>query len=143
MEEFRKKIHRELIVMRIMCVLVIASLFVYKILTRDSDSYFSGVLYGITGAMVALGIGYSVRFNMALKDDVKLKEMYIQQSDERNKQILKESARTSNTIYLFVTAIAAIIAGAFSETVSMTLSIAIVIYSLIEVGVSAYYNKKI
>ena len=143
MEEFRKKIHRELIVMRIMCVLVIASLFVYKILTRDSDSYFSGVLYGVTGAMVALGIGYSVRFNMALKDDVKLKEMYIQQSDERNKQILKESARTSNTIYLFVTAIAAIIAGAFSETVSMTLSIAIVIYSLIEVGVSAYYNKKI
>lgn len=143
MEEFRKKIHRELIVMRIMCVLVIASLFVYKILTRDSDSYFSGVLYGITGAMVALGIGYSVRFNMALKDDVKLKEMYIQQTDERNKQILKESARTSNTIYLFVTAIAAIIAGAFSETVSMTLSIAIVIYSLIEVGVSAYYNKKI
>lgn len=143
MEEFRKKIHRELILMRILCVLVIASLFVYKILTRDSDSYFSGVLYGITGAMVALGIGYSVRFNMALKDDVKLKEMYIQQSDERNKQILKESARTSNTIYLFVTAIAAIIAGAFSETVSMTLSIAIVIYSLIEVGVSAYYNKKI
>ncbi|MBR0511443.1 MAG: hypothetical protein IJJ81_02570 [Ruminococcus sp.] len=143
MEEFRKKIHRELIVMRILCVLVIASLFVYKILTRDSDSYFSGVLYGITGAMVALGIGYSVRFNMALKDDVKLKEMYIQQTDERNKQILKESARTSNTIYLFVTAIAAIIAGAFSETVSMTLSIAIVIYSLIEVGVSAYYNKKI
>lgn len=143
MEEFRKKIHRELIVMRILCVLVIASLFVYKILTRDSDSYFSGVLYGVTGAMVALGIGYSVRFNMALKDDVKLKEMYIQQNDERNKQILKESARTSNTIYLFVTAIAAIIAGAFSETVSMTLSIAIVIYSLIEVGVSAYYNKKI
>lgn len=143
MEEFRKKIHRELIVMRIMCVLVIASLFVYKILTRDSDSYFSGVLYGVTGAMVALGIGYSVRFNMALKDDVKLKEMYIQQTDERNKQILKESARTSNTIYLFATAIAAIIAGAFSATVSMTLSIAIVIYSLIEVGVSAYYNKKI
>lgn len=143
MEEFRKKIHRELIVMRILCVLVIASLFVYKILTRDSDSYFSGVLYGVTGAMVALGIGYSVRFNMALKDDVKLKEMYIQQTDERNKQILKESARTSNTISLFVTAIAAIIAGAFSETVSMTLSIAIVIYSLIEVGVSAYYNKKI
>ncbi|MCR4640353.1 hypothetical protein [Ruminococcus sp.] len=143
MEEFRKKIHRELIVMRILCVLVIASLLIYKILTRDSDSYFSGVLYGVTGAMVALGIGYSVRFNMALKDDVKLKEMYIQQNDERNKQILKESARTSNTIYLFVTAIAAIIAGAFSETVSMTLSIAIVIYSLIEVGVSAYYNKKI
>lgn len=143
MEEFRKKIHRELIVMRILCVLVIASLFVYKILTRDSDSYFSGVLYGVTGAMVALGIGYSVRFNMALKDDVKLKEMYIQQTDERNKQILKESARTSNTISLFATAIAAIIAGAFSETVSMTLSIAIVIYSLIEVGVSAYYNKKI
>ena len=143
MEEFRKKIHTKLIVMQIMCVLAIASLIVYQILTRDSESYLSGVLYGVTGAMVALGIGYSVRFNMALKDNVKLKEMYIQQSDERNKQILKESARTSNTIYLFVTAIAAIVAGSFSQTVSMTLSIMIVVNSFIGVGVSIYYNRKL
>lgn len=143
MEEFRKKIQRKLIAIRILSVLVIVSLIVYKILTRDSDSYFSGVLYGVTGAMVALGIGYSVRFNTALKDDAKLKELYIQQTDERNEQILKESARTSNTIFLFATAIAAIVAGAFSETVSMTLSIMIVVNALINAGVSAYYNRKL
>ncbi|MCQ2490934.1 MAG: hypothetical protein MJ079_05005 [Ruminococcus sp.] len=143
MEEFRKKIQRKLIAIRILIVLVIVSLIVYQILTRDSDSYFSGVLYGVFVVMVGPGLGYSVRLNTALKDDAKLKELYIQQTDERNKQIMKESARTSNTIFLFATAIAAIVAGAFSETVSMTLSIMIVVNALINAGVSAYYNRKL
>lgn len=143
MEEYRKKIQRKIIIMRIIGILLLLVIIAEKIFLEKKDTPYSGLLAGIAVGMLPITIGCCVRFSNALKDEKKLKEMYIQQTDERNKEIIKETMQTSFFIAFFVTVLAILISAAFSKTVAMTLEISIVVYSLIFAGVSVYYNKKL
>ena len=143
MEEYKKKIQKKLVIMRIMGILFLLILIAEKIFLEKKDTFYSGLLAGGVCGMLPITIGCCVRFSNALKDEKKLKEMYIQQTDERNKEIIKETMQTSFFIAFFVTVLAILISAAFSKTVAMTLEISIVVYSLIFAGVSVYYNKKL
>ncbi|MCQ2468473.1 MAG: hypothetical protein MJ100_01505 [Ruminococcus sp.] len=143
MEEYKKKIQKKLVIMRIIGILLLLVIIAEKTFLEKNAPVYAGLLGGIAVGMLPITIGYCVRFSNALKDEKKLKEMYIQQTDERNKEIIKETMQTSFFIAFFVTVLAILISAAFSKIVAMTLEISIVVYSLIFAGVSAYYNKKL
>ena len=142
MEEYRKKIQRKLIIMRIMGILFLLVIIAEKTFLEKNAPVYAGLLGGIAVGMLPITLGYCIRYSNVLKNEEKFKEMYIQQTDERNKEIIKETMQTSFFIALFVTVLAILISAAFSKTVAMTLEISIVVYSLIFAGVSVYYNRK-
>ena len=143
MEEYRKKIQKKLVIMRIMGILFLLILIAEKIFLEKKDTFYSGLLAGGASGIIVVTIGYCVRFSNALKDEKKLKAMYIQETDERNKEIAKKTMATSSMITLYVTAFAVFISGIFSDTVAMTLAVAMIVDALITAGVSAYYNQKL
>ena len=143
MEEYRKKIQRKLIIMRIMGILFLLVIIAEKIFLEKKDTFYSGLLAGGVCGMLPITIGCCVRFSNALKDEKKLKAMYIQETDERNKEIAKKTMATSSMITLYVTAFAVFISGIFSDTVAMTLAVSMIVDALIFAGVSVYYNKKL
>lgn len=143
MEEYRKKIQKKLVIMRIIGILLLLVIIAEKIFLEKKDTFYSGLLAGIVAGMLPITIGRCVRFSKALKDEKKLKEMYIQETDERNKEIAKKTMATSSMITLYVTAFAVFISGIFSDTVAMTLAVSMIVDALITAGVSAYYNQKL
>lgn len=138
MEEYRKEIQKYLMRARILGVVMLLAIIAEKIFIENKDTFFAGVAGGTLGGVLACCIKYS----RALKNEKKLKEMYIQSTDERNIEIAKETAQTSSLITTYLIALAVIVTGAFSKTVSMTLAAVMVVDILITIGVSIYYNKK-
>ena len=68
--------------------------------------------------------------------------MYIKSTDERNIAISKETIRTASVISLMALAIAVIVSGFFSVTVSLTLFAVLLTDTFITCAVKLYYNRK-
>lgn len=142
MEEYRKEIQKYLMRARILGVVMLLAIIAEKIFFENKDTFFAGLLAGVAGGTLGGVLACCIKYSRALKNEKKLKEMYIQSTDERNIEIAKETAQTSSLITTYLIALAVIVTGAFSKTVSMTLAAVMVVDILITIGVSIYYNKK-
>ena len=100
--------------------------------------FVSGASIGIAGLML-VGI---IRISKALKDEKALKKLYIQDHDERQIQIWTAARATAMQIFLIGGLVAAIIAGYFNMTVSITILACTLIQCLLGVGCKLYYSKK-
>ena len=79
---------------------------------------------------------------LAMKDQTKLKKLFIEETDERSQQIIVYSRSASTQTFLFAGLAAAIIAGFFSMSVSLTIVVCVAANGLITVGFKMYYSKK-
>ena len=78
----------------------------------------------------------------ALHNEEKLKEMNINENDERNIAIAKETSQKGLTISMVGTAMAAIAAGFFDVKICLTLCAALLFSALVTVMVNLYYKRK-
>lgn len=78
----------------------------------------------------------------ALNNKEKLKEMYINETDERNMAIAKETSQKSALISMIGTALATIVAGFFDKKICLLLCAVVFFDVLVTVLVSMYYKKK-
>jgi hypothetical protein len=101
-----------------------------------------GIMMGSSWALLMMQIAFLVRNIMALKDEKKLKKLYVETNDEREIQIWTAARSTAMQIYLMVGLVAAIIAGYFSVIVGITILACIFTLSMIGLGCSAYYKMK-
>lgn len=100
--------------------------------------YCTGVSFGI-GAMMLAGLIRNLR---ALKDEKKLKKLYIKENDERMVKIWIYARNTAMQTILMVGLVATVIAGYFSVTVSLTILICVFCSSAISLIFAVYYSKK-
>lgn len=111
------------------------------------DSHWQSGWFGfITGAscgIFALMFVGLIRNCLALKDDKKLKKLYVKDHDERTIQIQTLARNTAMQILLFGGLVAAVIAGYFSITVSLTILACICTASIISLLLVWYYSKKL
>ena len=142
MEEFKKKIKFRFQ----LCTMYTCSgtmlYFLLQRLTENVPDFSKGMLTGLLVGGDLLAVFYMIRCCVLLRDEKKLKEAYIKFTDERNKEISKETMRTASVISLMCTGLAIIITGFFSKTVSITLFIDMTAGALITLLVNLYYNKK-
>ena len=107
------------------------------------QSMWRGMTMGMsTGIMIVL-IVFLVRNILALKDEKKLKKLYVQTNDEREIQIWTAARSTAMQIFLMFGVVAAIVAGYFSIAVSITIIACLFVQSLIGMGCSMYYRMKL
>lgn len=103
------------------------------------NGFITGASCGVLGLLL-----YSLIRNLrALKDEKKLKKLYVEKHDERTIQILTLARNTAMQILLLGGLVAAVIAGYFSITVSLTILACIFTASITSLLLVSYYNKKL
>ena len=111
------------------------------------DSHWHSRWFGfVTGAscgIFAFMFVGLVRNCRALKDDKKLKKLYVKEHDERTIQIQTLARNTAMQILLLGVLVAVVIAGYFSITVSLTILACIFTASVTSLLLVGYYSKKL
>ena len=111
------------------------------------DSHWQSAWFGfVTGAscgIFALMLFSLIRNRRALKDEKKLKKLYVKEYDERTIQIVTMARNTAMQILLIGGLVAVVIAGYFSITVSLTILACIFVSSITSLLLVGYYKKNL
>ena len=113
------------------------------------------VLMKLTGLNGTIGFAFSakavgstmllfglIRNLRALKDEKKLKQQYVKEGDERQKQIYTNALCAAMRATLILGLAAVIVAGYFSMAVSLTLLVTVLLVSLMTLAFKLYFGKK-
>lgn len=156
MEQYREKLKVQNTVMGICCLVLtvfaavaigseLGWISVMRPIAGDDDwhstwyGYCTGAGVGLAAAML-FGVIRNIR---AMKDEKKLKKLYVQQHDERALQIQILARNTAMQILLPVGLAAMVIAGYFSMAVSTTILVCLLVSSSTSLFLVGYYNKKL
>lgn len=111
------------------------------------DSHWHSGWYGyVTGAgcgLFAVMLFHLIRNLRAMKDEKKLKKLYIKTHDERSAQIVTLARSTAMQLLLWLGLTASVIAGYFSISVSITVLVCTFTASSLSLLLTVYYSKKI
>ena len=155
MEQYKEKLKITNIFLIICCavlavfaVLAIGSeLGWFSILLPDTgDSHWAsgwhGYIFGASIGIFSAMLGFLIRNSRAMKNDKKLKELYVKEHDERTIRIQTLAGNMTMKCLLWMGLVASIIAGYFSITVSITILACIFVISTVNLILIAYYCKK-
>jgi len=156
MEEYKKILRNRKILYLVFGILLlpvaIATLYLFynmgSVMTGSSIAeFFGGMLNGIrAGFGVAALIFLFMRafqYHRALKDDAKIKELYIQEHDERTIALNEKSSKISFNVILYALLISCVITGFFNPTISLTI-LAVLFFVILTKGiVYIIYSRKI
>lgn len=104
--------------------------------------FWNGFISGVSAGMLPLLLVGLVRIFLALRSEKRLRQMYINENDERRLQIVLHALSRAMQIYLLLGLVSGIIAGYFSISVSITIIACTVVASIIGAGCKFYYSKK-
>ena len=110
------------------------------------DSHWHSGWYGyVTGASCSLCavMGFHLIRNLrAVKDENKLKKLYIKNHDERTAQIVVLARSTAMQLLLWLGLTASVITGYFSVAVSTTVLVCTFVSGMLSLILAGYYSKK-
>ena len=155
MEQYREKLRISTIVTAIACIILAVFVLLgfagevglIPFLTPvggDSHwhSMWRGIITGASCCALTLMV-YGLSRNLAaLKDEQKLKQFYVKEHDERQLQIWTFARASAMQVFLILGVVAAVVAGYFSMTVSMTILACVFAHALIGIGFKIYYSKR-
>ena len=107
------------------------------------QSMWQGIVTGMSFGIMIVMIAFLIRNIMALKDEKRLKKLYVETYDEREIQIWTAARSTAMQLFLMVGVVAAIIAGYFSMTVSITIIVCMFLQSITGFFCMLYYRLKL
>ena len=154
MEQYKEKLKTDNIILSI-CIVILAAFSLlgfaaeaewFSLTPTAGDSHWQSMWRGfMSGA--ALGLLGLMLFGLisnllAMKDEKKLRKLYIKTNDERQTQLFQNARSTAMSIFLIFGLIAVIVTGYFSVTVSMTLLICVLFRSSLCLWLKIYYSKK-
>ena len=154
MEQYKDKLKLQNIATALCCVLLafftvlgfLGELGIVSLSPVAGDSHWQsrwrGFISGASFGILALMLFFLVRNLRAMKDEKKLRQLYIRENDERSIQIWTAARAASMQIFLMAGLVACIIAGYFSVTVCITILICVLTQSLLGMAFKVYYSKK-
>ena len=107
------------------------------------QSMWRGIVTGMSTGIMIVMIAFLIRNILALKDEKKLKKLYVETNDEREIQIWTAARSTAMQIFLMVGVVAAIVAGYFSMTISITIIACMFLQSIAGFFCMLYYRIKL
>lgn len=142
MEKFRIKVQRRFQSCIVFALLSMALFIGLMLFTKGIENdYFSGLLLGFFSGLEVWNIIHLCSLLKILSDEKLLKELYIKETDERNRSIMCETSRTAIFVITVTCALAALISGFFSITVSITIAAVMLCGALIFAVIHKYYSK--
>lgn len=156
MKNFREKLKIDNLVSGIACVILLlfgvlsvageaGLLPAFTPAAGDShwQSQWRGFILGASVSAFAIMLFGLIRNLRAMKDEEKLKKLYIQVSDERTIQVQTSAQAAGLRTALILGIVAVVVSGYWSVTVSMTIMVCVLAVSLITVGFKLYYHRKL
>lgn len=107
------------------------------------QSMWRGIVTGMSFGIMIVMIAFLIRNILALKDEKRLKKLYVETYDEREIQIWTAARSTAMQLFLMVGVVAAIVAGYFSMTVSITIIVCMFLQSITGFFCMLYYRLKL
>lgn len=107
------------------------------------QSMWRGIVTGMSTGILIVLIAFLIRNILALKDEKRLKKLYVETYDEREIQIWTAARSTAMQLFLMVGVVAAIVAGYFSMTVSITIIVCMFLQSITGFFCMLYYRLKL
>ena len=143
MENYKKRIKHRIALTSIYAAVVLILLATGIIhafggIASHAIGYTTGFCVGIE--FVALYL--TCRYGAALRNEDKLKALYIAENDERQKHIRTQMGSTSSIIVLAGLALGSVAAAFFNQTVFFTLLGATLFASMVKVILKFYYSHK-
>ncbi len=113
-------------------------------MTGDShwQSMWRGFCCGAAFGILAMMLLSLIRNLLALRNDEKLKKLYVKEHDERAIQIWTSARAAGLQTFLLLGLVATVVAGYFSVPVSLTLLACVFAASLISEAFKIYYSQK-
>jgi len=147
MEKFKATLKKRLAVALLYnAVILILLVFGVFFMSKGSSDYIRGYVSGYNlGFCVGIQfvtIYLMVRYYKAIRNEEKLKALYIYENDERNKFIQTKIGGLGINIAIAGLAIGTIVSGYFNETVFFTLSAAMIFTALVKGILKIVYSNK-
>ena len=155
MKEYREKIRVQLVVMYF-CA---AALLIFGIwafgaefwglpfpVPKGNEHWISGwrgFVSGVSSGILLVMLVGIFRIRQALKNEEKLKKLYVKEHDERKETVCRMAGSAALRSALLLGIVAVVIAGYFSFTVCLTVLICLLILSFLSVGFRIYYERKL
>ncbi|MBP3683684.1 MAG: hypothetical protein J6J12_01810 [Oscillospiraceae bacterium] len=154
MEQYREKVKKQNIILSI-CSVILAlcsgfalasELELLKIAPAMPASHWISMWRGFVGGastgLLCLTLFALIRNLFALKDDRKLRKLYVKTHDERTLQLFHNARSAAMSVFLIGGLIAVIVTGYFNPTVSLTILACVMVCSSLCLWFKVYYDKK-
>ncbi len=155
MEKFRKQIKRRLRTNVVLAIFLVALFAVLMIMDATNawstflpveengdGAFMAGFRTGFCTSLIGYAVVKIIVLSRALKDEKKLKAMYIRETDERNLLIEQKTSTASFAVTIMGLGVACVIVSFFSRPILYTLICVILFVSIVKVAFSIYYSKK-
>ncbi len=140
MDNFKLKLKNRIKWAIVYCVVVI--LITVAMIVFGDKNYPMGFVSGASTGILLIVIVYVVKYAKALKNPEQLKKLYIEETDERTKQIGLEVGKTSALITLLALCLGMLVSVFFNRTVFNTILVIVLFVSILNAILNAYYSKK-
>lgn len=154
MEQFKEKLKVENRITAIMCVILAiftilgfaaeAGLVALAPVAGDThwQSMWRGLVSGVSSGILALMLFGLIRSVRALKDEKKLKKLYVEANDERQIKIWTSARDSALRFSLLLGLVASLIVGYFNMVIGLTVMAVETVHAFIAFGFKLYYSKK-
>ncbi len=154
MEQFKEKLKVENRITAIMCVILAiftilgfaaeAGLVALAPVAGDThwQSMWRGLVSGVSSGILALMLFGLIRSVRALKDEKKLKKLYVEANDERQIKIWTSARASALRFSLLLGLVASLIVGYFNMVIGLTVMAVETVHAFIAFGFKLYYSKK-
>jgi hypothetical protein len=126
----------------IIIICVIMNVFHPFIGGENYSDFMAGFQVGILVALDIVMLFHILKYRAALKNEKKLKLLYLEETDERVKYIQQMAGKSSYKYVEFILLVAACIAGYFSIVAFVALLGAALVEAVVTGILSLYYTKK-
>jgi hypothetical protein len=141
MMEFKQQLKRRVYLGGIYCVVVALLVILSRIFDAENMAFAFSLGFAIGIEFVAFY--FIAKYKAALRDEKKLKLLYIEENDEREKHISYQIGRTGIVIILISLSAAMLITVHINQIVFFTL-LAATLYTAVIIGIlKIFYNKTI
>lgn len=149
MEQFKKQVQKTLNIYRavlmaaIVILVVLNEIEITAVLGEKSTTDLgNGFGTGACGSIITLMIINIIRYSAALKNDEKLKKLYILETDERERLIYEKANSSSFRAVIILLGLAAMVASFFSKPIFYTIVAIIVAIAFVQAAFKFYYRRK-
>lgn len=141
MEIFKQKLRNRLIFGGIYCAIIL--IFIAVVWNTGLNDSATSFTLGFGVGIEAVMIFFMVKCVKALKSEDKLKKLYIEENDERQKHLNAMVGGSGINISILFLALAMLISNYFNQTVFFTLLAVMFFVVLLKLTLKIYYNKKV
>lgn len=144
MEKFRKKLKRDIIFGEIFCGIYVLLIIALRFLIPETpQSLGTDYTTGFFGGICAVILASIIANSAALKNEEKLKKLYIKETDERTRAVEASAGRAAVKIILAGLSVAMLAAANINKVVFFWLCGAVMFTAVVMLITKAYYNKKL